>query len=161
MKAVAGLAWPQIQKTNMRSVLDAQPIPYSGPDNRKEYFDPLMKDIDAEPGDSQKAYRETVELLGSIYTGILKIEPAAVTRRRVLALPAMTSQKFTELMGAKEPRALIILAQYFAMMKMVEDIWWLKGMAEFELKGIASLLPSEWKWGLECCLKPQEIIKQR
>jgi hypothetical protein len=159
MKTVATLAWSQLSTTNLRSLIDAQPLLYSGDENLQGFFDPLLKDVENESIEAQHAYAHVINLLGSIYAAIQKQEPGTITRRRILGMPAMVPQKFVELMQAHDPRTMAILAQYFGMMKLVEDIWWLKGMAVREITGIFSALPKEWHWALECSMRPIKLLK--
>ncbi|EPE08897.1 c6 zinc finger domain containing protein [Ophiostoma piceae UAMH 11346] len=56
-----------------------------------------------------------------------------------LAFPATVSRRFVELLSQRTPRALTILACFFAMLKTVDSIWWLHGMARREVLGVVSM----------------------
>jgi len=34
-------------------------------------------------------------------------------------------------------------------MKLVSDVWWLEGTAEYEVRGITGLMPESWRWAVE------------
>jgi hypothetical protein len=59
-----------------------------------------------------------------------------------LAFPATVSRRFVELLEAKDPRALVILACFFALLRSVDGAWWLHGLARREVLGIASFFDS-------------------
>ena len=42
------------------------------------------------------------------------------------------------------------------MLKFVDAPWWLHGTAEYEVKGLETLVPKEWKWGIEW---PLEVLE--
>lgn len=65
-------------------------------------------------------------------------------RSTILGFPATVSKRFVELIDQEEPRALVIIASFFAMIKAVDDVWWLQGVAKQEVSGIMSLLPEKW-----------------
>lgn len=65
-------------------------------------------------------------------------------RGRILGFAATVTRQFVDLMTEKDPRALVIVACYFAMTKVVDDVWWLQGVARHEIMGICTLLPQEW-----------------
>ncbi|CAK7270223.1 hypothetical protein SEPCBS119000_003978 [Sporothrix epigloea] len=60
-----------------------------------------------------------------------------------LAFPATVSRRFVELLGQRTPRALTILACFFAMLKTLDSVWWLHGMARREVLGVVSLFNSD------------------
>ncbi|KAK3115003.1 hypothetical protein LTR53_006088 [Teratosphaeriaceae sp. CCFEE 6253] len=65
---------------------------------------------------------------------------------RLALFPASISARFTDLVVARTPRALVILAHYFALMKVIEKhVFWLKGIAENHIQVIHDQLPSAWK----------------
>ncbi|KAF1814985.1 hypothetical protein P152DRAFT_456024 [Eremomyces bilateralis CBS 781.70] len=81
----------------------------------------------------------------SMYRGLLKGEAIRITRRRILVFPTILSRRYIDLLRAHDPRALTLLAYYFAGMKVVEQHWWIKGRADHEILGIIDLLPQEWR----------------
>lgn len=63
-----------------------------------------------------------------------------------LVLPATVSRRFVELLEARRPRALAILACFFALLRTLDDVWWLHGVARKEVLGIISLFDRDSPW---------------
>ncbi|KAK0729210.1 hypothetical protein B0T21DRAFT_413301 [Apiosordaria backusii] len=61
-----------------------------------------------------------------------------------LAFPATVSKRFIELLEERRPRALAILACFFALLKSLDGVWWLQGMARREVLGVVSLFNSDF-----------------
>ncbi|KAM7193504.1 hypothetical protein V8F33_007731 [Rhypophila sp. PSN 637] len=61
-----------------------------------------------------------------------------------LAFPATVSRRFIELLEERKPRALAILACFFALLKAMDNVWWLNGMARREVLGVVSLFNSDF-----------------
>ncbi|KAM7195122.1 hypothetical protein V8F20_007672 [Naviculisporaceae sp. PSN 640] len=61
-----------------------------------------------------------------------------------LAFPATVSRRFIELLEERQPRALAILACFFALLKAMDNVWWLQGMARREVLGVVSLFNSDF-----------------
>lgn len=61
-----------------------------------------------------------------------------------LAFPATVSRRFVELLEERRPRALAILACYFALLRSLDEVWWLHGMARREVLGVVSLFNSDY-----------------
>ncbi|KAI1330926.1 hypothetical protein F5Y16DRAFT_319511 [Xylariaceae sp. FL0255] len=82
-----------------------------------------------------------------------------------LVFLATVSRRFVELLETRTPRALAILASYFALLKCLGDIWWLRGVARREIMGIVSLFSpddEEWwprlQWPLRIALHDEDVI---
>jgi hypothetical protein len=64
-----------------------------------------------------------------------------------LVFLATVSRRFIDLLEARRPRALAILASYFALLKCLDRVWWLKGVCRREVMGIMSLFdPEDEEW---------------
>lgn len=63
-----------------------------------------------------------------------------------LAFPATVSRRFVQLLEERRPRAIVILACFFALLKCLDEIWWLHGVARREVMGIAALFEGENRW---------------
>ncbi|KAK0655750.1 hypothetical protein B0T16DRAFT_397638 [Cercophora newfieldiana] len=61
-----------------------------------------------------------------------------------LAFPATVSRRYIELLEERQPRALAILACFFALLKSMDSVWWLQGMARREVLGVVSLFNSDF-----------------
>ncbi|KAI0388073.1 hypothetical protein F5Y04DRAFT_274926 [Hypomontagnella monticulosa] len=82
-----------------------------------------------------------------------------------LVFLASVSRRFVELLEARRPRALAILASYFGLLKCLDGVWWLKGVSRREIMGIVSLFDpddDEWwprlQWPLRIALYEGDII---
>lgn len=61
-----------------------------------------------------------------------------------LAFPATVSRRFVELVEERQPRALVILACFFGLLKVIEHVWWLHSISRREVFGIVSLFHSDF-----------------
>ncbi|KAH8891023.1 hypothetical protein GQ53DRAFT_782257 [Thozetella sp. PMI_491] len=61
-----------------------------------------------------------------------------------LTFPATVSRRYIELLQEGRPRALAILACFFALLKSLDSIWWVHGMARREVLGVVSLFNSDF-----------------
>ncbi|ETS87362.1 hypothetical protein PFICI_01190 [Pestalotiopsis fici W106-1] len=60
---------------------------------------------------------------------------------------ATVSRRYMEVLQERRPRALAILASFFGLLKSLDSIWWLKGIARREVMGILSLFdPDDQEW---------------
>lgn len=65
-------------------------------------------------------------------------------RGAALSFPATVSRRFVELLEERRPRALAVLACFFALLKSLENVWWLQGMARREVLGVAALFSGDY-----------------
>lgn len=82
-----------------------------------------------------------------------------------LVFLATVSRRFVELLEQRRPRALAILASYFGLLKCLDGVWWLRGVARREVMGIVSLFDpddNEWwprlQWPLRIALYDGDVI---
>ncbi|KAI0840416.1 C6 finger domain-containing protein [Hypoxylon sp. FL0890] len=73
--------------------------------------------------------------------------------RMVLMFPMLSDQRYVELVQEGSPRALVILAHFFAMLVRYHDVWWVGNVGAEEIRAIASVLPDEWQHLLAWPLK--------
>lgn len=92
----------------------------------------------------QEAYAETLSLLGSVQLAMASLETPGDVFRLLLVLPALFSKRFVELVNTQQPRALVILAHYFALLTKFYGVWWIGNTGRREIRGIHSILPHEW-----------------
>ena len=91
-------------------------------------------------------YRWAMGYIGLVLQRIESGDNPSKVRRLLLAFGAMVPPIFKTLVRERQSRALVILAYYFAIMKAVDDVWWIRGVPEREVFGIQSLLPERWQW---------------
>ncbi|KAG9242502.1 hypothetical protein BJ878DRAFT_425764 [Calycina marina] len=146
IKTVVMASWHWLMNSvKVYPIISAQPALRLDLDpGRTSFFAPLLEGmeetLELEPEsmreDTKKAYEHAV--------GYLNWAHKKPERRRVLGFAATVSRRFTELVEAQDPRAMVIVACFFAMTKIVDDAWWLYGVAAREVTGIHTLLPEEW-----------------
>ncbi|KAJ5629247.1 hypothetical protein N7528_002904 [Penicillium herquei] len=116
----------------------------------KPFHTILDYDRDKEDFDERtlRAYTESIEYIEGMYAAMQSNEPIWVLRKIFTGFPPMMPRRFGELVAEKRPRALVILAYLFALGKRTDDIWWLHGIPEREVRGINSILPIDWQWAM-------------
>jgi hypothetical protein len=114
------------------------------------------------PSEDALVYQQLTSLLGTIAAAIDEKELPSMISRRFMSLGAIMPDRFMHLLSQHDPRALVILAHFFAMTKQVDDLWWFRGVARREVLGIRSILPANWyplmEWPLRV-LEGNEIAK--
>ncbi|TGO16083.1 hypothetical protein BTUL_0032g00460 [Botrytis tulipae] len=111
---------------------------------RRGFFAFLLEGIDhasnsddaSIDADTKQAYEHAVAMLNWSHQ-----KPE---RARILSFAATVTRRYIDLLKRQDPRALVIVSCFFAMTRIVDDIWWLQGVAKREVTGIFSLLPEEW-----------------
>lgn len=63
-----------------------------------------------------------------------------------LAFPAAVSKRFVQLVESKRPRALAIVACFFALLKRMDNVWWLGDVSRREVMGLVSLFEPGSGW---------------
>jgi len=164
------LIWMSVNTLNKAGLLDTSRVlfvagsyPRLGFD--ESYFDESMRrdfngllsqklpgSRDVWDDETRDTYEKTLSYVGSIQNAINKQEPAYAICRRIKAFPLIATPKFTSFVEECRPRALTILAHYFATTIQVQGPWWLgaaeggrEGMAQREIRAIAKALPPEWQ----------------
>jgi hypothetical protein len=83
------------------------------------------------------------------YADVLAKKKQPVITRTIGRAMSFFSKDFIQLVQERDPRAMAMLAQLLALSAFTEFPWWQKGCAEFEVTGIASIMPDEWKWAMQ------------
>ncbi|KAJ5587014.1 uncharacterized protein N7459_002779 [Penicillium hispanicum] len=138
-------------------IWDKDFISYKGPIRPFQYLLHYRRDEEQMDEETVQAYNESVAYLERFYISLESGEPAFALRKMFSGFPPVIPIRFQVLVANKVPRALIILAYLFALAKRVEDIWWLIGIPEREVRGINTLIPSEWKWAM---VWPLDLVSQ-
>lgn len=108
------------------------------------------------PADVHEAYTSTISYIGSILIAIAGQEEPSDICRRVAGFPVLIQKRFIDLVNEMQPRALVVLAHYFAILARFRDVWWVGGSGEREVLGIRSVLPDEWQHLMAWPLKTME-----
>jgi hypothetical protein len=121
---------------------------YNSPDN-SIFFKPVMGfQPDTELAD-RESYQAAVNFLGAIRKGAEACEPLSLLSRRFFSFATLLPAQFIGFVRQQRPRALVIMACFFAMTKEVEAIWWFRGAAARHVEGLRTLVPAEWSWAFE------------
>lgn len=79
--------------------------------------------------------------------------------RRLIIFPMMVKKSFVELVQARKPRALVVLAHYFALLYVYgRNWWWIGNAGAEEIEAIASELKGTAWYGM--LAQPLELVKR-
>jgi hypothetical protein len=114
----------------------------------------------AEPwsSDVQDAYLSTLNYIGAIWKAMQNRQPPGSVVRRLIVFPLFVDTRFVDMVEEQRPRALVIMAHYFALLAMLRGFWWVGDAGPREVRAIVKQLPSEWQGALEW---PLEILKDQ
>ncbi|KAH8791897.1 hypothetical protein BGZ57DRAFT_849242 [Hyaloscypha finlandica] len=151
VRVVLAEGWDYIKTEDIKAVLLAEtlstktllllsnlPTPHT--------FSFLVADLDREMTDeeTQFAYDSAVGWLAKAYS--------CLVMRNVFKFTAVVTKRFIQLLEQKDPRTLCICAYFFVLMKKLDTLWWLDGVAAPEFWDLMSFIPEEWKplmeWGV-------------
>jgi hypothetical protein len=135
---------------------------YFSPEHRVNFHGVLTQHLQSGGGgddddwadeETREAYEKTLSYVGSIQNGISHGEPVYAVTRRIQAFPLLIPSRYIELLGLRRPRALVVLAHFFATVAQVHNVWWLgdepyKGeetTAKREIRAIKDALPLQWR----------------
>lgn len=153
--SIFGASFDQInnfQTAKIMPIVLAQPDLTNGAllfadDNRQglEYL--LRQDLSNEIWDeeTQQAYERAVNYIGGVRIAIEAGEHRLGTLRRMMAFALLGPKKFYNFVQEYRPRALVVLAHFFAIFSTMEDMWWIGKVAQREIEGIQRVLPPEWQ----------------
>lgn len=145
VKTIVMASWQWLRNSHrIFPIINGQPaIALKDPD-RLSFFAPLLEGMDEQlekvpenlRAETKRSYEHAVAFLNWAHR---KTE-----RSRTLGFAATVTRRFVELIEQFDPRALVIVACFFAMIKVTDDVWWLQGVSKREVNGILTLLPPEW-----------------
>ncbi|RGP75832.1 c6 finger domain-containing [Fusarium longipes] len=122
---------------------------------RREKSHELQEPWDAE---TEEAYLTALNLIGCIQKVMDENNIAKSIGRRTVVFPMMMRKKFADLVEELRPRALVILAYYFALLSMLSEFWWIGDSGVKEFEAIGEVLPHEWQGWLEW---PRSILRNQ
>ncbi|PYI07753.1 hypothetical protein BO78DRAFT_442669 [Aspergillus sclerotiicarbonarius CBS 121057] len=103
----------------------------------------------SETEEIRAVYSECVRYLEGMLLAVKTGETGFDIRKRFSSFPSMMPGEFLRLLGEKRPRALVIVAYLFALVKGAEGVWWLKGIPEMEVRGIEGVVGEKWRGVME------------
>lgn len=144
---------------------------YFAPELRRDFEGVLTQHLpsvgdDWADGATREAYEKTLSYVGSIQRGLDSGEPVYAVTRRIQAFALLAPPRYIELLGAQRPRALAVLAHFWATVAQVHNVWWLgeggaaggDSTARREIRAIEGVLPPEW---LTTIVWPLDVVKLR
>ena len=148
VKAMVMASWKWLRNSEkIFPIIGGQPaLSLDFDPDRKAFFSPLLDGMAVQLLNEPEQTRAETEQAYEHSVAFLNWAHQKPERARILGFAATVSRRFVELIGEQDPRALVIISCFFAMTKVVDDVWWLEGVAKREVMGIFSLLPQEW-WG--------------
>lgn len=151
VKAVVLASWKWLRNSErVRPIIQAQPaLALDLNPNRPKFFGPLLEGLTEQLERMEETRRQETRQAYEHAVAYLNWAHEKPQRARILGFPATVSRRFVELISQHDPRTLVIIACFFAMTKVVDDVWWLKGVAKMEVDGILSLIPQDWKGRME------------
>ncbi|KND89422.1 Sterol regulatory element-binding protein ECM22 [Tolypocladium ophioglossoides CBS 100239] len=100
-----------------------------------------------------EAYRSTLNYIGAIWKAVKNRDPPGGIGRRLIVFPMLVDKRFVDFVEEQRPRALVILAHYFALLPILRGFWWVGDAGPREVRAIADEVPAEWQhllsWPLE------------
>ncbi|PHH53080.1 hypothetical protein CFIMG_004837RA [Ceratocystis fimbriata CBS 114723] len=165
VKAVVASSWPWIRNSRtVLSVIDAQPALQLDMRTDSAFFGPVLEGLESEVNMDDPAQKEATLQAYHHAASVLNWAHSSSARGAALAFPASVSKRFVDLIEMRRPRALVLLASFFALLRRFDSIWWLQGVPRREIIGIASLFDrtSPWwkhlEWPLRIALHEGPVI---
>ncbi|MCJ1391436.1 hypothetical protein MMC18_004300 [Xylographa bjoerkii] len=92
----------------------------------------------------QEAYQLTINYIGSVQIAIAAGEAGEHVLRRLIVFPVLIPKRFIDLVAEEQPRALVVLAHYFALIARFKHVWYIGDGGRSEVRGIQTALSAEW-----------------
>jgi hypothetical protein len=93
----------------------------------------------------REVLQESLRGLGKLYGGMLMNGIYPLHSLEILAWQFIIPTKSMELARRRRPRTLVILVHFVVSLDILQDLWWLKGVARQEVQTISTILMSEWQ----------------
>ena len=106
--------------------------------------------------DVEDAYKSAVNAIGGIWQSMNNGQPIGGVGRRLVVFPVLMDKRFVDLVEEERPRALVILAHYFALLSMLQSFWWIGDTGPREVRAIVEEVGPEWE---DMMSWPQTIIR--
>ena len=138
-----------------------------GAANRRDLLHLLRRD-EADVADErwqpedQDAYETTTSYIGGVWIAMMEtrmegpdqerrsstssVAAAAEICRRLILFPFVVQSRFIDLVREGQPRALAVLAHYFALLARFRGVWWIGDTGRREVRALSTVLASRGKW---------------
>ncbi|GAO14888.1 uncharacterized protein UV8b_05052 [Ustilaginoidea virens] len=109
------------------------------------------------PGDEDFLYKATylrcLHYLGTLYHNLRLRGFGAVMNLRIITWFTYLPAPMIDLFRKRQERALVILAHYCVFLKLVRNVWWLRGVGDRSLRDLCGYLGPEWHGAVEIPFK--------
>ena len=132
-----------------------------GVSNRQELLHLLHRDEEDianerwDPKD-QEAYETTISYIGGIWILMKGPETVGEICRRLALFPSFIQSRFIDLIKDQQPRALAVLAHYFALLASFRNVWWIGDTGRREVQALSTVLSGKWNHLMNWPLKVME-----
>ena len=106
---------------------------------------PTEHAFEAWSAEVEEAYASTLSYIGSVQSFIAGGEKPGTVCRILIMFPYLIQKGFIDLVEEQRPRALVILAHYFALLTCFEYVWFLGDIGSREIRAIQAAIPQEWQ----------------
>lgn len=106
----------------------------------------------------EEAYESALCFIGGICKAMDKRDPVGSVGRRIIVFPMLVNKRFADLVEEQRPRALVILAHYFALLSLLRGSWWIGNAGAREIHAIAEVVPAAWQASLNW---PKQILEEQ
>jgi hypothetical protein len=107
-------------------------------------FARLLPVLQAGRDEDGEACCEALNVLRKLLAMAATPDQTIAVKTLVLSWPAQISQRYIELMSERKPEALVVLAHYCIMLKMIDSFWFMKGCAARLLDQCRRDLSKKW-----------------
>ncbi|KAK2597387.1 hypothetical protein QQS21_006011 [Conoideocrella luteorostrata] len=94
--------------------------------------------------DSREAYETTLSYLGGAIEAAREGDRHDGLRRLII-FPMLVQGRFIEMVQEREPRAIVFLAYYFALLALHKDRWWIGEAGALEVRAMAAHSTGHWR----------------
>lgn len=149
VKTIVASSWQWIRSSIIvTTVIDSQPSLQLdlNPLGPKSFFGHLLDNMQDEISKEDARYASSTAQCYSHAICVLNWAHGSPSPEASLAFPATVARRYVELVEQKRPRALAILACFFALLKRMDGVWWLQDVSRREVMGLVGLFESGSDW---------------
>lgn len=92
-----------------------------------------------------ESYCMTLDTMAKLFASLREDGLSTPFFVRVVTWPSWLKDEFVGFAREKRPRALVILAYYLSFLKLMNDVWWIEGIADSEISAINQMVGPEWQ----------------
>ena len=118
------------------------------------------------PPEDQDAYETTTSYIGGVWIAMMELNMTTTTTttttttqrpdsegslaaeicRRLILFPYVVQSRFIDLVRERQPRALAVLAHYFALLARFRGVWWIGDAGRREVRALSTVLAARGEW---------------